>query len=92
VICGVEFEQLLYSIIDQMKQNIDLVQQQSEYLRFKYRETFKIGIPMPLKTILTKISWDYSRCFSGWKASVLLEDDSISEYNLKYKCFINGEA
>jgi BirA family biotin operon repressor/biotin-[acetyl-CoA-carboxylase] ligase len=45
VICGVEFdiEQLLYSIIDQMKQNIDLVQQQSEYLRFQYRETFKIG-------------------------------------------------
>jgi BirA family biotin operon repressor/biotin-[acetyl-CoA-carboxylase] ligase len=32
VICGVEFdkEQLLYSIIDQMKQNIDLVQQQSD--------------------------------------------------------------
>jgi BirA family biotin operon repressor/biotin-[acetyl-CoA-carboxylase] ligase len=40
VICGVEFdiEQLLYSIIDQMKQNIDLVQQQSEYLRFQYTE------------------------------------------------------
>jgi hypothetical protein len=53
-----------------MKQNIDLVQQQSEYLRFQYTEKlFKIGIPMPLKTILTKISWDYSRCFSGWKAS-----------------------
>jgi BirA family biotin operon repressor/biotin-[acetyl-CoA-carboxylase] ligase len=40
MICGVEFdkEQLLYSIIDQMKQNIDLVQQQSEYLRFQYTE------------------------------------------------------
>jgi BirA family biotin operon repressor/biotin-[acetyl-CoA-carboxylase] ligase len=56
VICGVEFdiEQLLYSIIDQMKQNIDLVQQQSEYLRFNIQRNFKIGIPMPLKTILTK--------------------------------------
>jgi BirA family biotin operon repressor/biotin-[acetyl-CoA-carboxylase] ligase len=52
VICGVEFdkEQLLYSIIDQMKQNIDLVQQQSEYLRFQYTEKL-FGIPMPLKTI-----------------------------------------
>jgi BirA family biotin operon repressor/biotin-[acetyl-CoA-carboxylase] ligase len=52
VICGVEFdkEQLLYSIIDQMKQNIDLVQQQSIFKIPIYRET-KIGIPMPLKTI-----------------------------------------
>jgi BirA family biotin operon repressor/biotin-[acetyl-CoA-carboxylase] ligase len=58
VICGVEFDiRTNYSIIDQMKQNIDLVQQQSEYLRFQYTEKlFKIGIPMPLKTILTKIS------------------------------------
>jgi BirA family biotin operon repressor/biotin-[acetyl-CoA-carboxylase] ligase len=42
VICGVEFdkEQLLYSIIDQMKQNIDLVQQQSEYLRFNIQRNF----------------------------------------------------
>jgi BirA family biotin operon repressor/biotin-[acetyl-CoA-carboxylase] ligase len=52
VICGVEFdkEQLLYSIIDQMKQTIDLVQQQSDHLRFQYTEKlFKIGIPMPFK-------------------------------------------
>jgi BirA family biotin operon repressor/biotin-[acetyl-CoA-carboxylase] ligase len=87
VICGVEFdiEQLFYSIIDQMKQNIDLVQQQSEYLRFQYTEKlFKIGIPMPFKD-------DFNKNFMGiiqgvsadGKLRVLLEDDSISEYNLK---------
>jgi hypothetical protein len=37
---------------------------------------------MPLKTILTKFHGDYSRCLDG-KLRVLLEDDSISEYNLK---------
>jgi BirA family biotin operon repressor/biotin-[acetyl-CoA-carboxylase] ligase len=37
-----------------MKQNIDLVQQQSEYLRFNIRETFKIGIPMPFKDNFNK--------------------------------------
>jgi hypothetical protein len=68
VICGVEFdkEQLLYSIIDQMKQNIDLVQ--PIILRFLYRETFQNRDSNAFKDNLIKISWDYSRCFSGWKA------------------------
>jgi hypothetical protein len=39
---------------------------------------------MPFKDNFNKkFHGDYSRCFSGWKAWVLLEDDSISEYNLK---------
>jgi BirA family biotin operon repressor/biotin-[acetyl-CoA-carboxylase] ligase len=82
VICGVEFdkEQLLYSIIDQMKQNIDLVQ--TIILRFLYRETFQNRDSNAFKDNLIKISWDYSRCFS-MESLVLLEDDSISEYNLK---------
>jgi hypothetical protein len=36
---------------------------------------------MPLKTILTKISWGLFKVFQ--RADGLLEDDSISEYNLK---------
>jgi BirA family biotin operon repressor/biotin-[acetyl-CoA-carboxylase] ligase len=67
-----------------MKQTIDLVQQQSEYLRFQYTEKlFKIGIPMPLKTILIKISWVLFKVFQRMESFVLLEDDSISEYNLR---------
>jgi hypothetical protein len=37
---------------------------------------------MPLKTILTKISWGF-KVFQRMESLVLLEDDSISEYNLK---------
>jgi BirA family biotin operon repressor/biotin-[acetyl-CoA-carboxylase] ligase len=40
VICGVEFDRTINSIIDQMKQNIDLVQQQSEYLDFNIQRNF----------------------------------------------------
>jgi BirA family biotin operon repressor/biotin-[acetyl-CoA-carboxylase] ligase len=66
-----------------MKQNIDLVQQQSEYLRFQYTEKlFKIGFQCLLKTILTKFQIIQGVSADG-KLRVLLEDDSISEYNLK---------
>jgi hypothetical protein len=55
-----------------MKQTIDLVQQQSEYLRFPlYRETFKIGIPMPFKDNLTKISWGLFKVFQCGKLQFL---------------------
>jgi BirA family biotin operon repressor/biotin-[acetyl-CoA-carboxylase] ligase len=68
VICGVEFdkEQLLYSIIDQMKQTIDLVQQQSDHLRFRHTEkTFQNRDSNAFKDNLDKkFHGYYSRCFS----------------------------
>jgi BirA family biotin operon repressor/biotin-[acetyl-CoA-carboxylase] ligase len=78
-------EQILLSIIEKMKENLELVQKQSESLWLKYNERlFKKGVPMPFK--------DYSdRNFMGiikgvsisGKLQVLLSDDSISEYSIK---------
>jgi BirA family biotin operon repressor/biotin-[acetyl-CoA-carboxylase] ligase len=87
LICGLEFdkEQLLCSIIDQMKQSIDLVQQQSDYLRSKYTERlFKIGVPMPFKDNSGKNFMGIIQGVATYgKLRVLLEDNSISEYAVK---------
>ncbi|MEZ7498781.1 biotin--[acetyl-CoA-carboxylase] ligase [Flavobacterium sp. Arc3] len=87
VICKSQFdkEQLLFDIIEKMKQNIVLVQKQPEALWIKYTERlFKKGVPMPFKD-------NYDKKFMGiiqgvsaiGKLQVLLEDDSICEYGIK---------
>jgi BirA family biotin operon repressor/biotin-[acetyl-CoA-carboxylase] ligase len=87
VICGVEFnkEQLLCTIIDQMKLSIDLVQQQSDYLRLQYTgKLFKRGVPMAFKDNFDQNFMGIIQGVSAdGKLRVLLENDSISEYNVK---------
>lgn len=87
VICGAQFdkEQLLHSIIDKMKQNIDLVQQQPASLWLEYTEKlFKKGTPMPFKDNFDKKFMGIIQGVSAHgKLRVLLEDESVSEYSIK---------
>ena len=86
-ICGAQFdkEQLLHSIIDKMKQNIDLVQQQPASLWLEYTEKlFKKGTPMPFKDNFDKKFMGIIQGVSAHgKLRVLLEDESVSEYSIK---------
>jgi BirA family biotin operon repressor/biotin-[acetyl-CoA-carboxylase] ligase len=86
-ICGSQFdkEQILHSIIEKMKQNINLVQLQPESLWLKYSERlFKKGIPMPFKDNTDKKFMGIIQGVSPYgKLQVLLEDDSIFEYSIK---------
>jgi BirA family biotin operon repressor/biotin-[acetyl-CoA-carboxylase] ligase len=86
-ICGSQFdkEQILHSIIEKMKQNINLVQLQPESLWLKYSERlFKKGIPMPFKDNSDKKFMGIIQGVSPYgKLQVLLEDDSIFEYSIK---------
>jgi BirA family biotin operon repressor/biotin-[acetyl-CoA-carboxylase] ligase len=86
-ICGSQFdkEQILHSIIEKMKQNINLVQLQPESLWLKYSERlFKKGIPMPFKDNSDKKFMGIIQGVSPYgKLQVLLEDDSVFEYSIK---------
>ena len=87
VICKSQFdkEQLLFDIIEKVKQNIDLVKEHPEVLWLKYADKlFKKGIPMPFKNNSDKNFMGIIQGVSALgKLQVLLEDDSVSEFGIK---------
>jgi BirA family biotin operon repressor/biotin-[acetyl-CoA-carboxylase] ligase len=87
VICEAEFDkqEVLLGIIDDIKTNINLVQQQPETLWLKYIDRlFKKGVPMPFKDASNTNFMGIIQGVSAiGKLRVLLEDDSIAEYSVK---------
>lgn len=77
-------EELLFSILDKIESNVKLWEQESDVMWSNYIDKlFKKGVPMPFS--------DKSENFMGiiqgvspvGKLQVLLEDDSISEFDIK---------
>jgi BirA family biotin operon repressor/biotin-[acetyl-CoA-carboxylase] ligase len=87
VICKAQFdkEQILLSLVEKMKENLELVQSQPDYLWLKYTDSlFKKGLPMPFKNHSDINFMGIIQGVSAFgKLQVLLDDDSISEYGLK---------
>jgi BirA family biotin operon repressor/biotin-[acetyl-CoA-carboxylase] ligase len=87
VICKAQFdkEQVLFDIIEKIKQNVDLVQREPQYLWLQYTERlFKKGVPMPFKNKLDKNFMGIIQGVSPMgKLQVLLEDDSVSQFGIK---------
>ncbi|CAM3072822.1 biotin--[acetyl-CoA-carboxylase] ligase [Flavobacterium frigoris] len=87
VICKTQFdkEQVLFNIIEKIKQNVDLVQREPQYLWLQYTERlFKKGVPMPFKNKFDKNFMGIIQGVSPMgKLQVLLEDDSVSQFGIK---------
>jgi BirA family biotin operon repressor/biotin-[acetyl-CoA-carboxylase] ligase len=78
-------EEILFSIVDAMQQNIKLWNQNStSYWSYYSKILFKKGIPMPFQN---NNSENFMGIIQGvsisGKLQVLLEDDSMSEYDIK---------
>jgi len=86
-ICNTHFdkEELLLRIIEKMKQNVRSWDKQSTSLWTNYTDKlFKIGIPMPFVTQnQQKFMGIIQGVSSIGKLQILLEDDSISEFDIK---------
>lgn len=87
VICNTQFdkEELLFSIMDKIESNIKLWKQQSDFFWSDYtKNLFKKGIPMPFSD---QNNQNFMGIIQGvspvGKLQVLLEDDSISEFDIK---------
>ena len=87
VICNAQFdkEELLFSIMDKIEFNIKLWKQQSDFFWSDYtKKLFKKGIPMPFSDPNNQ---NFMGIIQGvslvGKLQVLLEDDSISEFDIK---------
>ena len=87
VICNAAFDkdEILLKIVENLEQNIELWCDKSNYFwSFFANKLFKKGIPMPFED-------QYQQNFMGiiqgvspiGKLEILLEDDSISEFNIK---------
>jgi len=87
VICNSTFdkEEILLKIIENLKQNIDLWFHNSDYFWSFYTNTlFKKGIPMPFEDQNQKNFMGIIQGVSPiGKLEILLEDDSISEFDIK---------
>jgi BirA family biotin operon repressor/biotin-[acetyl-CoA-carboxylase] ligase len=87
LICQSQFdkEEILLSIIETIKENIDLLKQEPQSLWSKYTESlFKKGVPMPFKDALGRNFMGIIQGVSAFgKLQLLLEDDRVVEYNVK---------
>ena len=86
-ICNMNFdkEELLLTIIEKLEQNIQLWNQNSDSLWSEYANTlFKKGIPMPFSSQNQPNFMGIIQGVSAiGKLEILLEDDSISEFDIK---------
>ncbi|MBP6180693.1 biotin--[acetyl-CoA-carboxylase] ligase [Flavobacterium sp.] len=87
VICKKQFdkEELFFSIMAKIESNINLWEQQSDFLWSDYtKKLFKKGIPIPF---LDQNNQNFMGIIQGvssvGKLQVLLEDDRISEFDIK---------
>ncbi|WP_413997758.1 biotin--[acetyl-CoA-carboxylase] ligase [Flavobacterium sp. W1B] len=87
VICNAEFnkEEILFEIIDRMKHNIKILQEQPDSLWADYIDRlFKKGVPMPFKDNKDQNFMGIIKGVSPFgKIQILLEDDTVSEFNIK---------
>ncbi|MEP7092882.1 MAG: biotin--[acetyl-CoA-carboxylase] ligase [Flavobacterium sp.] len=87
VICKTEFDKdsLLFLIIEKMKQRIELWKTNSDDFREEYfNSLFRKGVPMPFKNLENKNFMGIIQGVSPvGKIQILLEDDSVSEFEIK---------
>jgi BirA family biotin operon repressor/biotin-[acetyl-CoA-carboxylase] ligase len=87
VVCNRIFdkEEILFSIIENIKKNIETWHSQADFIWNKYSEVlFKKGIPMPFQKNDNKNFMGIIQGISSiGKLRILLEDDSISEFDIK---------
>ncbi|MFD2939083.1 biotin--[acetyl-CoA-carboxylase] ligase [Flavobacterium notoginsengisoli] len=87
VISGKSFdkEEIAFLIVDQIKENIELWQTSAKDLWEKYfNSLFKKGVPMPFKNLKDQNFMGIIQGVSPiGKLQVLLEDDSIAEFEIK---------
>lgn len=87
VISHIKFdkEDLLFTIIDNLEQKIKLWKHQSDLLWLDYsNKLFKKGIPMPFSNLNNQNFMGIIQGISSiGKLEILLEDDSISEFDIK---------
>ncbi|MEO8239430.1 MAG: biotin--[acetyl-CoA-carboxylase] ligase [Flavobacterium sp.] len=87
VICKAEFDKdsLLFLIIEKMKQRIELWKTNSDDFREEYfNSLFRKGVPMPFKNLENKNFMGIIQGVSPvGKIQILLEDDSVSEFEIK---------
>lgn len=87
VICDRQFDKkkIMQVIIEKMKQNVAIMNEDPLSLWQEYTDRlFKIGIPMPFKDNSNQNFMGIIQGVSSYgKLQVLLEDDSISEFNIK---------
>jgi BirA family biotin operon repressor/biotin-[acetyl-CoA-carboxylase] ligase len=87
VICNASFdkENILLKIIEKLEQNIQNWNQKSHLLWSEYTNTlFKKGIPMPFSVVNQKNFMGIIQGVSSiGKLEILLEDDSVSEFDIK---------
>ncbi|HEY4629570.1 MAG TPA: biotin--[acetyl-CoA-carboxylase] ligase [Flavobacterium sp.] len=87
VICKTRFdkEELLFTIIDNLKKKSEEWNQQSDILWQDYSsKLFKKGIPMPFSDVNNQNFMGIIQGISAiGKLEILLEDDSISEFDIK---------
>jgi len=87
IICNTTFdkEEILLKIVEKLEQNIQSWNQNSDSLRTEYiNKLFRIGIPMPFED---QNQQNFMGIIQGvspiGKLEILLEDDSISEFDIK---------
>ncbi|MFE3867990.1 biotin--[acetyl-CoA-carboxylase] ligase [Flavobacterium sp. LS2P90] len=78
-------EDILFTIIDNLEQKIKLWKDQSDLLWLEYsNKLFKKGIPMPFSNLNNQNFMGIIQGISAMgKLEILLEDDSISEFDIK---------
>ncbi|TRX02738.1 biotin--[acetyl-CoA-carboxylase] ligase [Flavobacterium gawalongense] len=86
-ICNTKFdkEELLFSIMDKIENNVKLWEQKSNFLWSNYTDKlFKKAVPMPFSNQNNQNFMGIIQGVSSvGKLQVLLEDDSISEFDIK---------
>lgn len=87
VICGIQFdkEKILFEIIEKLKRNVVIMNSDPASLWLEYsNRLFKKGVPMPFKDNSNQNFMGIIQGVSAYgKLQILLEDDSISEFNIK---------
>ena len=87
VISGKSFnkEEIAFLIVEKIKENIELWQTSSQVLWKKYfNSLFKKGVPMPFKNLEDQNFMGIIQGVSPTgKLQVLLEDDSVAEFEIK---------
>lgn len=86
-ICNTKFdkEELLFSVMDKIENNVKVWEQKSDFLWSNYTDKlFKKAVPMPFSNQNNQIFMGIIQGVSPvGKLQVLLEDDSISEFDIK---------
>ena len=87
IICKAEFDKdsLPFLIIEKMKQRIELWKTNStDFWKEYFNSLFRKGIPMPFKNLENKNFMGIIQGVSSvGKIQILLEDDSVSEFDIK---------